>query len=624
MRILEVGAGHGGFTWPLIDEWTDRSGVEYHFTDVSTLLVRRAQARAEQRSLSGMRFSIFDVTRDPIEQGLAAGSFDLIIAYNVVHVAPSVHTALQRLRQLLTPTGMLSLIEVVEATRWSHLLWGLAPGWWDFDDDLRHGSIHLDRATWRRVLDESGFHDVRMVPELEPADHLLMLAAPEPQAHAPQPDEQRWDMLLGVVGSKDAGAIHKAAARWADMAGRERSIVVSLDPVDAAAELARAALDPPNRSAEWAHLRAGAEMGASEFAALSVALRRTTLPATARLVGIVAQPNADDAPVATPGGEANFEARGTAQGALAEIWREELGLAVARESDDFFALGGESLAAVHLLARVRARFGVTIAMPAFARHPTFGNLKTLVGEQASSQPILEANASSAPVANGLANVMLLHEAPIGTPLFLSAAASGSSLCYRHLAPLLDGRPCYGLESPGLYDGSRSPDRLDDIAKHHVDLIRSIQPRGPYLLGGWSFGAMVSHEIARQLTEAGESIALILAIDGYLPYTAGLPVALRPVVARSWSMVSAPGESGIRRRVAGCFTERRVSRRLDSSHGRSGGEMRARAAVLCPTTCAFTTAVSTPCCATGRGQWRRAPWYSRRARIPRHADAYARI
>ncbi len=534
MRILEVGGGHGGFTWPLLDEWADRSGVEYHFTDISTLLVRRAAARAEQRRLRGMRFSIFDVTRDPIEQGLAAGSFDLIVAYNVVHVAPSVHAALRRLRRLLTPTGMLSLIEVVEVTRWSHLLWGLAPGWWDFDDDLRHRSIHLDRSTWRRVLAESGLGDVRVVPEAEPADHALLFAAPRRDASEPQPEERPWDALLGVVGSKDAGAVRTAAARWAEIVGRDRAVVVSCDPVDADAELARAALDPAGRPPGWTHLRAGSDLGGPELTALSDALGRAALPPTARLVGVVARPAGDDearstAPpvgaVARP--DARPDAEGTARGPLAAIWCEELGLPSARDGDDFFALGGESLAAVHLLARVRDRFGATIAMPAFARQPTFGNLTALVGDQAASGPRVEATGPSAPAAKQLTNVMVLREAPSGTPLFLSASASGSSLCYRHLAPLLDGRPCYGLESPGLYDGTRPRARLEDIAEHHVGLIRSIQPRGPYLLGGWSFGAMVSHEIARQLTEAGEAIALILAIDGFLPNTAGLPVALRP-------------------------------------------------------------------------------------------------
>lgn len=529
MRILEVGAGHGGFTWPLMDDWLDRSGVEYHFTDVSTLLVRRAAARAEERRLGGMRFSIFDVTRDPIEQGLAAGSFDLIIAYNVVHVAPCVRTALRRLRRLLTPSGMLSLVEVVDVARWGHLLWGLAPGWWGFDDDLRQHSIHLDRSTWRRVLEESGFCDVRMVPEVESADHVLMLAAPERDASALQPEERRWDLLLGVVASQDAPAVRTAAARWSEIVGRERAVVVSRDPADVHAELGRAALDPVSSPPGWTHLRTGAELGGPELAALSVALRRPTLPPTARLVGVVARPDGADVPLAASPASAAVkpDAAGVARGPLAAIWREELGLAAARDGDDFFALGGESLAAVHLLARVRERVGVTITMAAFARQPTFANLRALVGDPVESEPRTLVTESSVPAAKRLTNVMVLHEAPTGTPLFLSASAAGSSLCYRHLAPLLDGRPCYGLESPGLYDGTRSPARLDDIAEHHVGLIRSVQPRGPYLLGGWSFGAMVSHEIARQLTEAGEVVALILAIDGYLPYTAGLPVALHP-------------------------------------------------------------------------------------------------
>jgi acyl transferase domain-containing protein/thioesterase domain-containing protein/SAM-dependent methyltransferase len=530
MRILEVGGGHGGFTWPLIDEWADRSGVEYHFTDISTLLVRRAAARAEQRGLRGMRFSIFDVTRDPIEQGLAAGSFDLIVAYNVVHVAPSVHTALQRLRQLLTPSGLLSLIEVVEVTPWSHLLWGLAPGWWDFEDGERKRSIHLDRSTWLRVLTESGLPDVRIFPEVEPADHILLYAAPISNKSATHLEKCDWDVLLGVVGSKDSREVRTAASHWAEMVGEECAVVVSCDPSDTDTEIARSSLDPSGNTSAWTHLRTSSELGNPEIAALSAALRCSALPQVARLVGVDTRPECVGSNLGATlvaGAEARPVDAGSGHDPLTEIWCEELGLTTARENDDFFALGGESLAAVHLLARVQDLCGVTIAMSTFARHPTLRNLKALICDRTEHEMPVVSSTSPIPVAKQLTNVMVLREAQAGTPLFLSAAASGSSLCYRHLAPLLDDRPCYGLDSPGLYDGVLPYARLEDIAKHHIALIQSIQPHGPYLLGGWSFGAMVSHEIARQLSEVGEMTALILAIDGFLPYVAGFPVAFRP-------------------------------------------------------------------------------------------------
>ncbi|MEE1800981.1 beta-ketoacyl synthase N-terminal-like domain-containing protein [Streptomyces sp. JV176] len=611
LRILEVGGGHGLFTWQLLEGWQDRDNVDYHFTDISTLLVRRAAKYARTNGVRGVRFSTYDMTRDPVEQGLAAGSFDLVIAYNVIHVAPSVHTALGHLRSLLSPSGAVSLVEVTDVTRWSHLLWGLAPGWWDFDDELRSDSIVLDAATWRRALAESGLPEITVVPDGVPSDHTLMIAAPSRAADGvpaapPSPDV---DLVLSVLRSPDERTAHEATARWKSVRSEgplaaTPGVLLSTGPLDGAT---RALLDSP-ADADWTHLHAD-RFGAAVLDALPEVLGQPWLPRTVRLrapeipdtvpasaapapmapadVPETLRPAAAPAPAgpdtrleqgppappaapaAAPVAEpvAPVPAVAGPSGALAaldELWRYELGVPRSRAEDDFFALGGESLAAVHLLARVRDVCGIKVPMSDFTRDPTYGFLAGLVGsvpqprQQAQSEPQpqpqqhtqhqhqqhaqpqpqqqAQAQAQAQQQSQRRAgtrtpadspNLMTLNDAGEGTPLFLSAPAAGSALCYRGLAKHLGDRPLYGLETPGLHDGRAPLSRLEDIANHHVELIRSIQPDGPYLLGGWSFGMMLSHEIARQIIADGGAVALLSGVDGYLPNTGGMPMVTQP-------------------------------------------------------------------------------------------------
>ena len=94
---------------------------------------------------------------------------------------------------------------------------------------------------------------------------------------------------------------------------------------------------------------------------------------------------------------------------------------------------------------------------------------------------------------------------------------------RSFAGLLGGhRPVLGLEAaPRRTAGMR----VGDVAAAQVDLLRSIRADGPYLLGGWSFGAIVAHEIARQLGDG--SVAHLLCLDGHVRDTRGRPLATEP-------------------------------------------------------------------------------------------------
>ena len=81
-------------------------------------------------------------------------------------------------------------------------------------------------------------------------------------------------------------------------------------------------------------------------------------------------------------------------------------------------------------------------------------------------------------------------------------------------------PFYGLQSIGL-DGVQEPySRVEDMAEHYLRDIRTVQPHGPYYLGGLSFGGVVAFEMARQLRQQGENVALLALIDTWAPLFEG--------------------------------------------------------------------------------------------------------
>ncbi|MFG2178025.1 type I polyketide synthase [Streptomyces abikoensis] len=211
---------------------------------------------------------------------------------------------------------------------------------------------------------------------------------------------------------------------------------------------------------------------------------------------------------------------------LAEVWHASLGTDSVLDGDDYYEQGGSSLMVVGLLAEVRTRTGVQVPAAAVATSLTFGQLVAMVRERTPDTASPHRN--TGPTVPDVPGLTLLREGGPRAPLFLIAASDGGTLSYRHLAAALDGsRPVYGIESPGMRDRRRTLYRLEQIAAHQIGVLRRARPDGPYLLGGWSFGAMVAHEMSRQLAAEGARVELLLAIDGYLPDTGGRPVATLP-------------------------------------------------------------------------------------------------
>ena len=183
---------------------------------------------------------------------------------------------------------------------------------------------------------------------------------------------------------------------------------------------------------------------------------------------------------------------------LAAIWEELLDVRGVGRADGFFALGGHSLLAVQLLARIERDLGRRLPLAALFRSATLTGLAAAIDA-----------AAAAPVASAASQLLLL-QAGNGHPFYCFHPLDGRALCYGNLAHRLAGRTLYGLEAPG---GSAS---LEELAARHAAVILETQPRGPYLLGGWSFGGLAAWETARRLEELGHEVGLLVLIDSRPP------------------------------------------------------------------------------------------------------------
>ena len=161
LRIMEVGAGTGGTTSALLPTLSpDR--IRYRFTDVSDAFL--GQARARFASFVSMEWSLFDLEREPAEQGYAPRAFDVLVSANCVHAATDLRAALRRLLWLLAPGGVLVLVESTVHLAYFDMTTGLIEGWQHFTDDLRTDNPLLPPHTWIAALKDAGFADARAWP----------------------------------------------------------------------------------------------------------------------------------------------------------------------------------------------------------------------------------------------------------------------------------------------------------------------------------------------------------------------------------------------------------------------------------------------------------------------------
>jgi amino acid adenylation domain-containing protein len=188
---------------------------------------------------------------------------------------------------------------------------------------------------------------------------------------------------------------------------------------------------------------------------------------------------------------------------LKEIWEELLGVSPVGIRDNFFELGGDSLLAVGMLLEVQDALGKSIPLAALINEGTIEHLARLIESESQEKR--------------WSSLVEIQTRGHLTPLFFIHPIGGEVFGYGTLARYLGSdRPFYGIQARGL-DGLEEPfTDMREMASHYVEIVRSIQPEGPYLLGGYSLGAVIAFEMAQQLYQQGQEIAFLAALDEEAP------------------------------------------------------------------------------------------------------------
>lgn len=245
------------------------------------------------------------------------------------------------------------------------------------------------------------------------------------------------------------------------------------------------------------------------------------------LPGLVAQASQSAASTASTSG-AKFarpdldsdyvEPKDDVERALVGFWEELLGVDQVGTEDSFFDLGGHSLIAVRLFAMVKKTFQVEFPISVLFEAPTIAACAALVREARGD--VEEESPADAPpketkTRRRYTHLVSMHAGEGGrrTPFFLVAGMFGNVLNLRHLANLIGtDRPFYGLQAKGLYGDEAPHETFEEMAEAYLAEIRTVQPRGPYLLGGFSGGGYTALEMGRQLRAAGEEVPLVVLLD----------------------------------------------------------------------------------------------------------------
>jgi thioesterase domain-containing protein len=196
--------------------------------------------------------------------------------------------------------------------------------------------------------------------------------------------------------------------------------------------------------------------------------------------------------------KAHAEPRTPVEAEIASIFAAVLGLRKVGIHDNFFEIGGHSLLAVQVFSRISEVFpNATPLLATLLQRPTAAQLAAAIGRDGVLVDIL---------------IKLRDGAPDRLPFFCVPGAGGNVLSMRPLAMAFPpDLPFYCLQARGL-DGSEPFHSVEKTAECYVREIRAVQPTGPYFLGGGCYGGLVAFEMARQLQQQGEQVALVALMD----------------------------------------------------------------------------------------------------------------
>ena len=260
--------------------------------------------------------------------------------------------------------------------------------------------------------------------------------------------------------------------------------------------------DPP----EWPDLRAALKESLPDYMLPSACVWLNSLPQTAN--GKVDQ-KALPAPERLARGEDRAGGAAeiarpatTTEAALIRIWETVLRVSPVHVQDDFFELGGHSLIAVRLFAEIERVFKTRLPLSILFQAPTIEHLAAELDRPVAPEK--------------WATLVPINPRGSLPPFFCVHAVGANVLNYRLLSRYLgDDQPFYGFQAQGLDGALPVLDSVEQMAAQYLTELRMVQRRGPYYIGGTSWGGTVAFEMAQQLSAQGERVALVALLDTML-------------------------------------------------------------------------------------------------------------
>ena len=182
---------------------------------------------------------------------------------------------------------------------------------------------------------------------------------------------------------------------------------------------------------------------------------------------------------------------------LITCWNRALDTTGSAPDSNFFDMGGTSIDAMALFADIEKELHALLPISTLITHPT---PRLLLGQIQQAPPEFE-------------TVTAFKKSGTNQPIFLLHDIHGESLAFRHFSSNISpDHPVYTLQSP-LLNGRYSPrTSVEEMAGYQIKKMRSVQPNGPYALGGYSFGGIIALAMAQQLVRDGHDVSHIFILD----------------------------------------------------------------------------------------------------------------
>jgi acetoacetyl-CoA synthetase len=184
---------------------------------------------------------------------------------------------------------------------------------------------------------------------------------------------------------------------------------------------------------------------------------------------------------------------------LIVIWSRVLNISPICPDSNFFDLGGDSFLAMTMLLEIESHTGINVPFTAIYDAPTPESLAAFLEKQTPD----------------FSPLVCLKSGKKARPFFIVHGIGGTVMELVKLAALIDYEGAvYAIQAKGV-DGSDQPlSSVEEMAAYYVAAVRQIQPHGPYLIAGYSFGGLVAVEMGRLLQQQGQVVSDLLFIDSY--------------------------------------------------------------------------------------------------------------